>query len=193
MRLGLAAALAGFLLAAGGVAQRAVADHATQSLRKWISIPVEPLGQALQTLAQERDLQVAYVSDEVNSMTTPGATGELTVDEALMQLLRGTGLTYRHSGDNGISIVPVSPAKDANGGDRKARRSFWDRFRKAPADHGRAEPQEGGLEAGQAERRHQRARHWQPTAHGFAGNPHHGAAAQREPPVGADRGHRLAG
>ena len=49
-------------------------------------------------------------------MTTPGATGELTVDEALMQLLRGTGLTYRHSGDNGISIVPVSPAKDANGG-----------------------------------------------------------------------------
>src|SRR6202020_657946 len=32
-------------------------------------------------------------------------------DEALTQLLRGTGLTFRHSGDNGISIVPANPGK----------------------------------------------------------------------------------
>jgi iron complex outermembrane recepter protein len=80
-------------------------------LRKLTSIPAGPLGQALQVLARDRDLQVAYVAGEVDPITTLGASGELTVDEALTQLLRNTGLTYRRSGANEISIVPVGPRK----------------------------------------------------------------------------------
>ncbi len=80
-------------------------------LRKLTSIPAGPLGQALQVLASDRDLQVAYVPDEVDPINTLGASGDLTVDEALTQLLRNTGLTYRHSGANGISILRATPAK----------------------------------------------------------------------------------
>ena len=131
-----------------------MADNAKASLRGFIDIPAEPLGKALQTLAKDRDLQVAYVSDEVESIQSAGASGELTTDEALVQLLRGTALTYRRSGANGISIVAVtsqtpaqSPGHQDSGAtpaghsdkstaqdDKKAGRSFWDRFRVAHAD-----------------------------------------------------------
>lgn len=87
------------------------AEDATAAVRKHTAIPAGPLGAALQMLAQDRDLQVAYASEEVDSITTRGASGELTVDEALIQLLRDTGLTYRHSGENGISILRAPPAR----------------------------------------------------------------------------------
>ena len=128
--------------------------------RKLTDIPAEPLGRALQTLAQDRDLQLAYASQEVDSINTPGASGKLTVDEALTQLLRGTGLTYRHSGDNGISIVPIStvssvpgdqhpgpgnaPDDHSNGSDKKARHSFWDLFRRPRGGPGRGNPGKAG-------------------------------------------------
>lgn len=82
------------------------------SARKITAIPPEPLGRALQTLAQERKLQVAYVPDEVDSVLSHGASGQLTIDEALTQLLRDTGLTYRHTGANGISILKLSSRSD---------------------------------------------------------------------------------
>lgn len=131
-----------------------LAGDVSAAIRRSTSIPTGPLGQALQELAQDRDLQIAYVSDEVASIITPGASGDLTTDEALTQLLRGTGLTYKHSVDNGISVVPVTSgaapasavvnattapeAKDTDNAEQKARRSFWSRFRVAPSDHGRA-------------------------------------------------------
>jgi iron complex outermembrane recepter protein len=119
-----------------------LADNAKEAVRKPIYIPPGPLGTALQALARDRDLQVVYVSDEVDSFTTSGASGDLTTDEALTQLLRGTGLTYRHSGDNGISIEPAakgsskrSPGKTATGG-------FRDRVRMAQVDQGKIVGQE---------------------------------------------------
>jgi hypothetical protein len=39
---------------------------------------------------------------------TGGAMGELTFDEALTQLLLGTGLTYRYLEDRAVMIVPIS-------------------------------------------------------------------------------------
>ena len=87
------------------------ADDGTSPVRKPTAIPAGPLGAALQMLAQDRDLQVAYASEEVDSVTTRGASGKLTVDEALTQLLRDTGLTYRHSGENGISILRALPGR----------------------------------------------------------------------------------
>ena len=74
-------------------------------------IPAEDLGLALRTLAQERGFQVVYVSGQVARRTSSGATGELTVDEALSRVLRGTGLTFYRLSDSGIVIEPIaSPA-----------------------------------------------------------------------------------
>jgi iron complex outermembrane receptor protein len=85
-----------------------VADDVHASIRKQTNIPAEGLGPALQTLAKERNFQIVFVSDEVNALRTQGAIGEFTPEEALKQLLKGTGLTYRFFGENAISIIPVT-------------------------------------------------------------------------------------
>jgi outer membrane receptor protein involved in Fe transport len=89
------------------IAQVAAADGARAMVKEPTHIRAEALGTALQELAKQRGFQVVYVSEEVDRERTPGASGELTVDEALTQILRGTGLTFHHLADNGISILPI--------------------------------------------------------------------------------------
>ncbi|HEX7115153.1 MAG TPA: TonB-dependent receptor [Steroidobacter sp.] len=92
-----------------------VAEDVRAAVREAIHIPAQGLGPALQTLAKQRGFQIVYVSDEVNSLRTQGATGELTIEEALMQLLSGTGLTYRVFSDDAIGIVPAKGSSSAPG------------------------------------------------------------------------------
>lgn len=80
------------------------------AVRKSTNIPAQGLGPALQLLAKERGFQVVYVSDEVNSLRTQGASGELTAEEALAQLLEGTGMTYGVFGENSFGIVSTAAA-----------------------------------------------------------------------------------
>jgi iron complex outermembrane receptor protein len=152
-----AVAIAVVCLSSVGLCAGADVDAA---IRKPTNIPAQPLGQALQTLAKDRGFQVVYVSDEVDARTTHGASGDLTIDQALTQILDGTGLTYQRSGDGGVSIVPVGPGaaaadkareqskamgNDSSGDNVKAGRSFWDRFRLAQVDQGQTS---GGVGSG---------------------------------------------
>lgn len=124
--------------------QVAIAGNGSTPLRMQTNIPPEPLGVALQALARHRNFQIAYVSEQVDHRRTQGAVGNLTVDEALARLLRGTGLTFDRMPDNGIRIVPVSadagPAphgaahqvpvtENGTAEQRKAQRSFSQPFR----------------------------------------------------------------
>lgn len=114
MRLSVAVAIA--CLAAAGLS---AADTVQAAARKNTNIPAQGLGPALRTLAKDRGLQLVYVSTEVNSLSTRGATGDLTAEEALNQLLDGTGLTFKMFGDGAVGIVSSnagSPAA-ANGGE----------------------------------------------------------------------------
>jgi iron complex outermembrane receptor protein len=138
-----------------------VAAEADASIKSPVNIPSQPLGSALQALAKDRGFQVVYESDEVNSRTTHGASGNLTTDEALKRILDGTGLTYRRAGEGGVSIVPVSaagvrsqetqsegsagevPAKDEKGG-----KSLWDRFRLAQVAKGQGAAIAGAVGSG---------------------------------------------
>ena len=86
------------------------------SIRKTISIPAQGLGPALNAFAKERDLQVVYRSEIVGSLRTGGASGDLTVDEALNQLLNGTGLTYRYVDDKTVTILPAGAASSQEQG-----------------------------------------------------------------------------
>lgn len=88
----------------------ALAADVQAGIRKPTSIPPQPLGLALQTLAKERGFQVVFVSKEVDPLRTQGARGELTAEEALKQLLQGTGLTFQSLGEEGVSIVPIATA-----------------------------------------------------------------------------------
>lgn len=72
------------------------------------NIPAQPLAQALSALAKQRKFEVLYRSDLVRGLRTRGATGELTAAEALVQLLRGTSLSYKFLSDNTVTITPSS-------------------------------------------------------------------------------------
>ncbi|MDY6947070.1 MAG: TonB-dependent receptor [Pseudomonadota bacterium] len=85
-----------------------VAQDAAGSVRRDVSIPAQGLGPALQSFAHECDLQVIFASDDVLDVRTPGVSGKVTIEEALSQMLRGTGLTYRLLDTNTVTIVPMS-------------------------------------------------------------------------------------
>jgi iron complex outermembrane receptor protein len=129
----------------------AIAADTPEVVRKPTHIPAQSLGSALTQFAKDRELQVLYFSDAVRNLQSSGASGDLSADEALSQLLTGTGLSYRHVNSKAIAIVPPGEGADAaplTGGkaaenssqDRaagdggKVARSFWDRFRLAQAD-----------------------------------------------------------
>ena len=82
---------------------------AQAAIRRSTEIPPQPIAEALRTLMKEREFQIVYSSELLANRQTQGATGELTMDEALTQLLSGTGLTYRYLDEQTITIVPLDP------------------------------------------------------------------------------------
>src|SRR5581483_3065283 len=145
MRLSVAAVVC---LSVAGVA---LADPASAAIRKFTNIPAQELGTALQRLAQEHDVQLVYLSDGIDKLETAGAVGDLTAEEALKKLLKGTGLSYRYLDEKTITVFPEggqasSPARGPNattsssasgdtGNSAKSEASkghtLWDRFQLA--------------------------------------------------------------
>jgi iron complex outermembrane receptor protein len=135
-----------------------IADESRASIKKHTDIPAEGLGTALQKLAKDRNFQIIYVAEVVSTLRTAGAVGEFTPDEALKQLLKGTGLTYRYLDEKTVTIVPAasiapppsgeqSTSQNATSEDQatkpkptadvsQSKRSLWDRIRLAQVDQG---------------------------------------------------------
>lgn len=86
----------------------AAAEDVSAGTRTSISIPAQGLGSALQLLATQSDFQIVCRGDLVKDLRTRGVAGDLTADEALVQLLSGTGLTYRRLDDRTVTIVDAS-------------------------------------------------------------------------------------
>jgi len=80
-------------------------SNAEASIRRSIDIPRQALPPALQALVKERDLQLVYRAELVRDQMTEGARGELTAIEALGQLLKGTGLTYKYLDENTLTLL----------------------------------------------------------------------------------------
>jgi iron complex outermembrane recepter protein len=109
MRLNVAAAV---YLSIIGVSTAAPAGAAID--KKFTNIPAQSLGSALQALAQQRELQVVYLSDVVDNLRTGGATGELSAEDVLKHLLRGTGLSYRYLDDKTVTVMPIGNARSTS-------------------------------------------------------------------------------
>jgi outer membrane receptor protein involved in Fe transport len=161
MRITLAVAVACFSLVAVTTGKDAEA-----AMRRQTNIAAQGLAPALRTLAKERDVQLVYRTELVGDHQTSGAAGDLTFEEALTQLLSGTGLTYRYLDNNAITIFPIPPgsssalsisaervgASGSGKGDDPSKegsqsKSFWDRFRLAQVDQGassKSSSSEGG-------------------------------------------------
>jgi outer membrane receptor protein involved in Fe transport len=91
----------------------ALANSASASIREPTHIAAQGLGPALKQLGLSRGLQVLYLSNTVRDIHTNGANGDMTANEALDQLLSGTGLTYRYLDDNTVTVISISLTEGA--------------------------------------------------------------------------------
>ena len=74
-------------------------------------IPPGPLSVALRLFEQATGLAVRVAPELVRGLTSPGARGMLTVDNALHQILSDSELTYRPTGTGSV-IVEVRPVSE---------------------------------------------------------------------------------
>lgn len=118
MRASLTAAVVASIIgfSSHGVAQ-AMARRAT-------TIAPQELAPALHALMKQREFQIVYSSELLVNHQSHGASGELTMDEALAQILAGTGLTFRYLDEQTITILPGSaprPSAEKTSANRQER------------------------------------------------------------------------
>jgi len=82
-------------------------------------------------------MQVLFLTAQVKDLRTAGASGELTINEALSRILRGTGLTYRYVDGNAVSIIPVRAAGSVSS---KPSAHASDARESHPGSDGKAQP-----------------------------------------------------
>jgi iron complex outermembrane receptor protein len=76
------------------------------------NIPSQPLGQALTAFGQQAGVQVGISAPAVAGKTSTAVSGIMTVEQALQRLLTATGVGYRFTSPN---VVTVSGGPDASG------------------------------------------------------------------------------
>jgi len=86
-------ALAGTVIALAALPTAAAGNQGAQAYTVRYSVPSGRLEQALQRLLEHSSLQLVYPPALVGARTSPGARDAATAEEALAQILRGTGLT----------------------------------------------------------------------------------------------------
>lgn len=68
------------------------------------NIPAQPLGAALNQLAEQSGLQVIYNGELVQGLSSPGVSGSQEPEAALQQLLQGSGLIWHPSGQGSVVL-----------------------------------------------------------------------------------------
>src|ERR1044071_2763775 len=88
------------VILAAAISMSVVGLSAAQSARAAIRTPVDiepmPLEDALDEFSRVRGVQIAFVLEDISGRRSAGASGELTEQETLTQILGGTGLAYRY-------------------------------------------------------------------------------------------------
>jgi iron complex outermembrane recepter protein len=100
------------LLCSLSFAVQAVADDAR---RHAIDIPPQDLGVALQLLSKQSGTDLIYRPEQVRGLRTRGAVGELSTQEAVVELLEGTRLTVRADPSGALLIATPLASPGAAG------------------------------------------------------------------------------
>ncbi|CDZ67191.1 HasR protein [Neorhizobium galegae bv. orientalis] len=100
----------------GGMAPATAQQPAqgVQSQQVAVSIPAGPLENALLALGRQTDLRLVYRSEITAGKTTGGVTGSLTPAAALSRLLSGTGVSFRSSGGNTVTLEAATAGSAAS-------------------------------------------------------------------------------
>lgn len=93
--------------------------RAQQTAAISINVPAGTLTRALNALAGQAGLQIAFDASITQGVPTRGVSGNLTVDAALSRLLAGTGISYRYSGTSMVTLSKGT-ASNATSGEQTA-------------------------------------------------------------------------
>src|SRR3984957_9350569 len=80
-----------------------------------VSIPAEPLGDALNELAQQTGLQILFSSELVARIRAPAVKGSFTADDALRRILANSGLRFEFVNPRTIAILSPSVTTNPSG------------------------------------------------------------------------------
>lgn len=93
------------LIAGLALASALHAQDATHAL----NLPAQPLDQAINALAGQTGSRILFATDVAEGLSAPAVSGDLTVQQALQRLLRGSDLTAQATADGGFVIAaPVA-------------------------------------------------------------------------------------
>ncbi|MFC5066416.1 TonB-dependent receptor [Flaviflagellibacter deserti] len=101
----LAAGLLGASAAAVVAAPAEVLAQETDSAVRAFSIPPQGLDSAMSAFARTTRIQVLTRGATTRSVTSPGARGEMTPEQALRAILAGTGLVAEFAGGNTVTVI----------------------------------------------------------------------------------------
>ncbi len=105
------------LLAAEASAQGQAVEPGSQQAQadrtSTFDIPAQPLARALTSFGQQAGLQIAVDPATISGKTGNTVTGAMTAEQALRQLLSGTGASFRFSSPRAVT---VSGGPDAGAG-----------------------------------------------------------------------------
>lgn len=86
----------------------APASSGAQTAQTWqFTIPAKPLPQAIAELSAVTGVQVLYTEQGAFAHTASALNGTYGIHEALQRLLAGSGLTYRFTGNNSVTLTKV--------------------------------------------------------------------------------------
>lgn len=95
------------------IPQLAQAQLAQGSATRSYSIPAGPLGSALTAFGEASGLRLLVGSDLLAGRTSTAVSGRLSAEQALQRLLTGTGLVYRFTEGNTVTVVEAPRSGDA--------------------------------------------------------------------------------
>ncbi|MCK9504843.1 MAG: TonB-dependent receptor [Porticoccaceae bacterium] len=77
-----------------------------------LSLPAQPLDRAVLELADQAGLTIGGDASLLRGKQAPALNGEYTPEQALSQLLEGSGVGYRYTGENQVSLM-AAPEGDS--------------------------------------------------------------------------------
>jgi iron complex outermembrane recepter protein len=80
------------------------------------NIPSQPLAESLRAVAGQTNSNILFNAKEVAGFSAKALNAQMTQDEALQELLKGTGLTYQYLGEKTISVGTMAKTGSNGGG-----------------------------------------------------------------------------
>lgn len=94
----------------------AMSAHAMAQAPRQITVPAGDLIQALESLANQADIDLIYQTDQLKGLRTSGLSGAFTPQQAVMGLLQGTSLTLHEDTTGALLISPADQGTSSGGG-----------------------------------------------------------------------------